>query len=55
MVLFSQVNYVALVVNVTMSVVGYFVTKRLIAAAGDTFIKANLFGIDLCKNSKEKL
>lgn len=55
MVFFTQINYFALVANLVMSIVGYFATKSLIAASGEIFIKANLFGIDLCKSSKNKL
>ncbi|CAG7820837.1 unnamed protein product [Allacma fusca] len=32
-----------------LSISGYFITVRLISKFRDVFVRANLFGIDLCK------
>jgi len=36
---------------ISLSVIGYFVTVRLIQKFRDVFVRANLFGIDLCKST----
>ncbi len=51
----SQDIMISLAVNVALSVVGYFITSSLISALGAMFIKANLFGVDMCKSSKNKM
>ncbi|KAJ9578408.1 hypothetical protein L9F63_005366 [Diploptera punctata] len=42
-------------VNCVYSIVAYIVTVRLIPKFKDMFIKANLYGIDMSKNRKEKI
>lgn len=44
-----------ILINFLMSVSVYFLTVRLIPKIKDMFIKANLYGIDLNKNSGEKV
>jgi len=44
-----------LTLNFLMSVVAYHVSIRIIPRLKDMFLKANLFGIDLNKQSKEKV
>ncbi|KAJ8948911.1 hypothetical protein NQ318_020497 [Aromia moschata] len=44
-----------IVVNLIMSIITYFITVRLIPKLKDTFIKANLFGIDMSKRTSEKV
>lgn len=42
-------------VNSVVSVVAYLVTVRIIPRFKDMFVKANLYGIDMSKNRKEKI
>ncbi|XP_076231475.1 alg7 dolichyl-phosphate N-acetylglucosaminephosphotransferase [Calliopsis andreniformis] len=44
-----------LLINFAMSVCAYFLTIRLIPRIKSMFIKANLYGIDMNKNSSEKV
>jgi UDP-N-acetylglucosamine--dolichyl-phosphate N-acetylglucosaminephosphotransferase len=44
-----------IIVNVTVSVVAYVVTVRIIPRFKDMFVKANLYGIDMSKSRKEKM
>ncbi|KAJ8984595.1 hypothetical protein NQ317_006057 [Molorchus minor] len=43
------------VVNLLMSICTYYLTVRLIPKLKDTFIKANLFGIDMSKTTSDKV
>ena len=45
---------VQVLVNVLMSLGGFFVTLKAIPKTKQLFIKANLYGIDRCKNNKDK-
>uniref|UniRef100_A0A1B6F1B3 UDP-N-acetylglucosamine--dolichyl-phosphate N-acetylglucosaminephosphotransferase n=1 Tax=Cuerna arida TaxID=1464854 RepID=A0A1B6F1B3_9HEMI len=47
--------WLPLCVNLLMSVVTYYLTQRLIPNLKDMFLKANLFGIDMNKTSKDKI
>lgn len=42
-------------VSIFMSVVSYFVTCDVISRIKPMFLKADLFGIDLCKKNKDKM
>jgi UDP-N-acetylglucosamine--dolichyl-phosphate N-acetylglucosaminephosphotransferase len=42
-------------VNCLLSVVAYVVTVRIIPRFKDTFVKANLYGVDMSKSRKEKM
>lgn len=42
-------------VNSVVSIVAYLVTLRIIPRFKDMFVKANLYGIDMSKNRKEKM
>jgi len=44
-----------IIVNVIVSVVAYAVAVRIIPRFRDMFVKANLYGIDMSKSSKEKM
>jgi UDP-N-acetylglucosamine--dolichyl-phosphate N-acetylglucosaminephosphotransferase len=44
-----------IIVNVIVSAVAYVVAVRIIPRFRDMFIKANLYGIDMSKSSKEKM
>lgn len=44
-----------LFISVAFSVCGYFVTYKVIPKFGDMLIRANLYGVDLCKPTKEKI
>ena len=44
-----------IIVNVIVSVVAYVVAVRIIPRFRDMFIKANLYGLDMSKSSKEKM
>ena len=43
-----------MVVNAMMSWAAFYATLKAIPQARPVFIRANLFGIDLCKPDKEK-
>uniref|UniRef100_T1JP24 UDP-N-acetylglucosamine--dolichyl-phosphate N-acetylglucosaminephosphotransferase n=1 Tax=Strigamia maritima TaxID=126957 RepID=T1JP24_STRMM len=45
----------SLVVNCFLSLCGYLLTVRLIPTFKPMLIKANLYGLDLCKTSKDKI
>lgn len=51
----SVVNFYVILANILLSIIGFFGTKRLISKCGDMFIKANLYGMDLCKGTKNKM
>ncbi|XP_014274151.1 UDP-N-acetylglucosamine--dolichyl-phosphate N-acetylglucosaminephosphotransferase isoform X1 [Halyomorpha halys] len=53
--LYSWELWFPLVTNLVLSVFFYFSSLKLIPTLAPAFIKANLFGIDLNKNSKEKI
>ena len=42
-------------VSAAMSFVAYVLTHRLIPRLQDMFIRANLFGVDMSKTSKQKV
>lgn len=42
-----------IIVGISMG--AYNMAVRIIPRFGDTFIKANLYGIDLCKKDKKKM
>lgn len=42
-------------INFIMSVVSYYLTQRLIPNLKDMFLKANLFGVDMNKVSRDKV
>lgn len=44
-----------LIVNGFISICAFYLTRKLIPGLSDMFIKANLFGNDLCKKTKPKL
>ncbi|XP_076749181.1 alg7 dolichyl-phosphate N-acetylglucosaminephosphotransferase isoform X1 [Xylocopa sonorina] len=44
-----------ILINFAMSIIAYFLTVRLIPRIKDMFIRANLYGIDMNKNSGEKV
>ncbi|KAJ2949918.1 hypothetical protein O0L34_g11237 [Tuta absoluta] len=45
----------SILVIVVLSVIAYFITDELIPKLKDLFINAGLYGIDLCKSSKNKI
>lgn len=47
--------WLPLCVNLIMSIGSYYLTQRLIPKLRDMFLKANLFGIDMNKNTKDKM
>ena len=51
----STIRSLPLVLNLVMSVCTYFLTVRLIPSLKDTFIKANLCGIDMSKKTRLKM
>lgn len=44
-----------ILVLLILSAVAFFVTDELIPNLTDLFVKAGLFGIDLCKTNKKKM
>lgn len=47
--------WLPVVFNLVMSILTYVTTVRLIPKVGKTFIKANLYGIDMSKRTSEKM
>ncbi|ESO06670.1 hypothetical protein HELRODRAFT_94198 [Helobdella robusta] len=41
--------------NILLSAVGYWLTCKLISLCGEMFVRANLFGVDLCKGTGVKI
>lgn len=46
---------VPICINAAMSVIAYLLTSRLIPRLKSMFIKANLYGIDMNKNTRDKV
>lgn len=44
-----------IIILLILSAIAYFITDELIPNLTDLFVKAGLFGIDLCKTSKKKM
>ena len=49
------VLWVQITVNIIISVGAFVATTRLIPKLKDMFLKANLFGIDVNKNTRDKM
>ena len=47
--------WLPLILNTIMSVGAYLITLRLIPKLRETFIRANLFGIDMNKRTSDKV
>ena len=47
--------WLAISVNVTLSILGFFLSLNVIPKFKDMFIKANLFGVDLNKVEKRQV
>lgn len=45
----------SIIIVIILSVIAYFITDQLIPNLKDLFINAGLYGVDLCKNSKNKM
>lgn len=45
----------SLIILIVLSILSYLFTDELIPKLKELFIKAGIFGIDLCKNSKDKM
>lgn len=54
-VFYSSQMWFPLFINLLMSIGAYFATVKIIPSIKDTFIKANLFGIDMSKTTSEKV
>lgn len=54
MIVNSQL-WLTLGINLIMSIITYYLTQRLIPNLKDMFLKANLFGIDMNKTSRNKV
>lgn len=44
-----------IIILLILSAVAFFVTDELIPNLSDLFVKAGLFGVDLCKTNKKKV
>jgi len=46
-------TFLQILINLMMSLIGFYATLKLIPKVKEVFIKANLFGIDQCKPDKQ--